>query len=277
MRAGTRARAADCAVHGGGSKVADAVADHLGLFDEVIASNGSDNIRGERKAEELCRRFGERGFVYAGNDSTDHAVWRHAAGAVVVNASSAVARSRFRPSYKVLAMIDDGASQARAALRALRPYQWLKNLFTLVPMLAAGDFANGVAWRHSLAIMAAFCATASAIYLINDLSDLAADRAHPRKRRRPFASGALPVATGLAMVPLLFVLGAWLSVASGAWVALAVYAALSLGLHDPVEGAAADRRIHTRRALHHPIVWRRRGKWSSGVDVAAGVLVVPVP
>ncbi len=208
--------------------VADAVADHLGLFDEVIASNGSDNLRGERKAEELCRRFGERGFVYAGNDSTDYAVWRHAAGAVVVNASSAVARSA-AGHCKVLATIDDGASRVRAALRALRPYQWVKNLFTLVPLLAAGDFANGVAWRHSLAIMAAFCATASAIYLINDLSDLAADRAHPRKRLRPFASGALPVAFGLAMVPLLFVLGAWLAVASGAWVALAVYAVLSLG------------------------------------------------
>ncbi|HUD61973.1 MAG TPA: UbiA family prenyltransferase, partial [Acetobacteraceae bacterium] len=84
------------------------------------------------------------------------------------------------------------------------------------------------AWRHSLAIMAAFCATASAIYLLNDLSDLAADRAHPRKRLRPFASGALPLVTGFAMVPALFLIGAWLGVASGAWFALALYAVMSI-------------------------------------------------
>src|SRR5262249_51982557 len=105
---------------------------------------------------------------------------------------------------------------------------WVKNLFTLVPLLASGDIANGQAWRQSLAIMAAFCATASAIYVLNDLSDLAADRAHPRKRQRPFASGALALANGLAMVPLLFLLGAWLGVISGAWPALVLYAVLSL-------------------------------------------------
>jgi len=208
--------------------IAEAVAEHLGVFDEIIASNGIDNLRGERKAEELCRRFGERGFIYAGNDGTDGKVWRHAAGAIVVNASPAAARAAGK-DCRLAATIDDASSRFRAALRAMRPYQWVKNVFTLVPILAAGDFANGVAWRHSLAIMAAFCATASAIYLINDMSDLAADRAHPRKRLRPFASGALPLAYGLAMVPLLFVLGAALGIASGAWEALAVYAALSLG------------------------------------------------
>ncbi|HLY88856.1 MAG TPA: UbiA family prenyltransferase [Acetobacteraceae bacterium] len=209
-------------------RIANAVAAHLGLFDDVIASDGSSNLRGERKAAELCRRFGEHGFVYAGNDSTDYAVWRHAAAAVVVNAPSSVARTAAE-LCRVAATIDDRAPRMRAALRALRPYQWVKNVFTLVPLLAAGDFANGAGWRHSLAIMAAFCATASAIYLINDLSDLAADRAHPRKRLRPFASGALSLASGLAMVPVLFVLGAWLGLASGAVEALAVYAALSLG------------------------------------------------
>ena len=146
---------------------------------------------------------------------------------MVVNAPASVSRSAAQ-RHRVVAVIDDRASRARAALRALRPYQWVKNLFTLVPLLASGDFGNGAAWRNSLAIMAAFCATASAIYVINDLSDLAADRAHPRKRLRPFASGALPLATGLAMVPVLFLIGGVLGVASGAWAALALYAVLSL-------------------------------------------------
>lgn len=213
---------------GADARIANAVAAHLGLFDDVIASDGITDLRGERKAVELCRRYGERGFVYAGNAATDYAVWRHAAAAVVVNASPRVARGAAR-LCRVPEVFDDRTSRVRAAVRALRPYQWVKNVFTLVPLLAAGDFASGSAWLHSLAIMAAFCATASAIYLINDLSDLTADRAHPRKRLRPFASGELSLINGLAMVPPLFMVGAWLGIASGAAVALAVYTVLALG------------------------------------------------
>jgi 4-hydroxybenzoate polyprenyltransferase len=207
--------------------IAEAVAEHLGVFDEVIASDGEQNLRAARKAEALCRRFGRGGFVYAGNDRSDHAVWQCAAAAIVVNAPASVSRTA-RQRYRVLRSIDDRAPRRRAVLRALRPYQWVKNLFTLVPLLVAGDFTNATAWRHSLAIMAAFCATASAIYVLNDLSDLAADRAHPRKRRRPFASGAVPLAGGLAMVPVLLLTGTVLGVASGAWTALALYVVLSL-------------------------------------------------
>jgi 4-hydroxybenzoate polyprenyltransferase/phosphoserine phosphatase len=208
-------------------QVAEAVAEHLGLFDEVMASEGANNLRGANKAEALCQRFGERGFVYAGNDATDLSVWQCAAAALVVNAPGAVSHAAVK-RHAVVGVIDDAAPRLWAALRALRPYQWVKNLFALVPLLASSDFHNATAWRHSLAITAAFCATASAIYVLNDLSDLAADRAHPRKRQRPFASGALPLATGLAMVPGLFVISAWLGVASGAWLALMMYAALSL-------------------------------------------------
>ena len=71
-------------------RVAQAVADFLDLFDEVIASDGEHNLKGEAKATALVARFGVRGFSYAGNDSSDLAVWRAAHSAVVVNASRAV-------------------------------------------------------------------------------------------------------------------------------------------------------------------------------------------
>jgi len=88
-----------------------------------------------------------------------------------------------------------------------------------------GDTA---AWMRSLEAMIAFCAVASAIYLLNDLSDLAADRAHPRKRSRPFASGALNISTGLLAFPALALFGAWLAVLSGAAISVALYSVLSL-------------------------------------------------
>ena len=66
------------------------VADHVGLFDEVLGSDGKTNLRSENKLKALVEKFGERGFDYAGNSSTDFAVWRGAREAIVVNASQAV-------------------------------------------------------------------------------------------------------------------------------------------------------------------------------------------
>ncbi len=78
-------------------------------------------------------------------------------------------------------------------LRALRPAQWSKNVFVLAPATFAGIVLTpGVAGRAALAF-AAFCAAASGVYLLNDLKDRRQDRQHPRKRRRPIASGALGV------------------------------------------------------------------------------------
>ena len=66
------------------------VANHVGLFDEVLGSDGKTNLRGANKLKVLIAKFGERGFDYAGNSSADLAVWRGAREAIVVNASAAV-------------------------------------------------------------------------------------------------------------------------------------------------------------------------------------------
>jgi phosphoserine phosphatase len=66
------------------------VATHVGIFDEVLGSDGKTNLRGGNKLKVLIAKFGERGFDYAGNSSADFPVWRGAREAVVVNASQAV-------------------------------------------------------------------------------------------------------------------------------------------------------------------------------------------
>lgn len=73
-------------------KLAQPVADHFGIFDEVLASEGEINLRSENKLRALTEKLGERGFDYAGNSSADFAVWRGSREAVVVNASSRVLR-----------------------------------------------------------------------------------------------------------------------------------------------------------------------------------------
>jgi 4-hydroxybenzoate polyprenyltransferase/phosphoserine phosphatase len=209
-------------------RVADLIAKHLGLFDEVIASNGTDNLRGAAKAETLCRRFGSKGFIYAGNDSTDHAVWQHAAAAMLVNCASNVRRTA-EQRYPVAAVIEDRPiGTMRAAVKAMRPYQWVKNVLIFVPLLASGDFTDWSGWLSASLIFAAFCAVASSIYLLNDISDLAADRMHPRNRRRPFASGALPISIGLALMPILLGIGLALGWGTSALSSLLAYCVLSL-------------------------------------------------
>jgi len=206
--------------------IAEQVAEHLGLFDEVIASDGQTNLRGGSKAEALRQRFGAGGFVYAGNDSTDFPVWDSASEAVVVNAPGSVLRAA-RSRYQVAATVDDRGSTIRALVRAMRPYQWVKNLLCFVPAVAAGDFsAHG--WLTALGIAAAFSLVASGIYILNDISDLAADRAHPRKSRRPFANGSAPIAAGLTLIPVMLLAGAVLGAVTNGWPALVVYLAVNL-------------------------------------------------
>ncbi|MDW8371917.1 MAG: UbiA family prenyltransferase, partial [Geminicoccaceae bacterium] len=88
-------------------------------------------------------------------------------------------------------------------LRALRLHQWAKNLLVLLPVLLAGPLATRADWADAAIAFLVLCLAASAGYLINDLLDLEADRRHESKRERPFAAGALPLAAGLAAVPLL--------------------------------------------------------------------------
>jgi 4-hydroxybenzoate polyprenyltransferase len=115
-------------------------------------------------------------------------------------------------------------------LRAMRVYQWVKNLLVFVPMVAAHNTTREAALS---AVAAFFCfgLCASAAYLVNDLKDLEADRAHPRKKDRPFASGRLPEAVGMPTAALLTAAGlggaAMLSLEFAAW--LVVYIAVTLG------------------------------------------------
>ena len=169
--------------------IADGVAAHLGIFDEVLASNDTINLRGEAKARALCARFGERQFSYAGNAHSDLRVWRSAGSAVLVATSRSISYSALQAT-NLEHKIGRSGSRLRALLRALRPYQWSKNALVFVPILTSGELRDLRGWYSAGLMFAALCMVASALYLVNDLTDLTADRRHPRKRNRPLASGA---------------------------------------------------------------------------------------
>lgn len=77
-------------------------------------------------------------------------------------------------------------------VRAMRPHQWVKNLFVLAPLVFAQELFDAPMALRALAAFGLFCLASSTVYLLNDLGDVEADRAHPVKRNRPIASGAVP-------------------------------------------------------------------------------------
>ena len=80
-----------------------------------------------------------------------------------------------------------------AILKSARPHQWVKNVFVAAPLVFARRIDDVQALLHASVAVAGFCLISSAVYLINDLVDVEKDRAHPLKRLRPIASGALSV------------------------------------------------------------------------------------
>ena len=178
-------------------KVAEAIAAHVGLFDDVFASDGETNLKAAHKAQVLRAAY-PQGFVYAGNEIADLKVWEKAKAAVVVNADARLVE-RARAVVPVERVIADERDVRDALEQALRPRQWVKNVLVFIPLIAAQGWADGVGWSNALLAFFALCCAASSVYLFNDAFDIAADRRHPRKRNPPFATGALSPARGLVV------------------------------------------------------------------------------
>jgi len=102
----------------------------------------------------------------------------------------------------------------RAVVAALRLHQWVKNLLVLVPLAGAHRLDSSDALLRAVAAFVAFGCVASGVYVLNDLLDVADDRRHPRKRHRPFASGALSGATGHLLWPATTAVGMGLALAT---------------------------------------------------------------
>lgn len=191
-------------VTGADERIAEAVAQKIGLFDGVIASDGRLNMTGKAKAAVLQERFGKGAFDYAGNSSKDLDIWSVARRAIVVNASNSLVRQT--AGRCEVEQVFAPEKWTPALLRqVLRIQQWSKNLLLLFPLIASHQWnvlpKVGVA---GLALLS-FCLCASGIYILNDLLDLEADRAHPSKRRRPFASGRVAPLYGILACPILLV------------------------------------------------------------------------
>jgi 4-hydroxybenzoate polyprenyltransferase len=177
--------------------IADGVANHLGLFDRVLATQDGHNLKGEAKLAAIKQSVGEH-FVYAGDSKADLPIWKAARAAVLVDVATSVS-AEVRLGVPVEREFKRERGGLAAWLRALRVHQWTKNLLLFVPLLTAFSFFDMSKLATMVMAFLAFSIAASATYIVNDLWDLDNDRAHPRKRLRPFASAQLPILHGIVV------------------------------------------------------------------------------
>lgn len=113
-------------------------------------------------------------------------------------------------------------------LRAMRPRQWTKNLLCAAALVMANQWRSATADLRMLACIALFCALSGVVYLLNDSLDVERDRLHSRKRRRPIASGRLPVRTAQIAAAVICAAALGLSPLLGGLFALAALAYIAL-------------------------------------------------
>ncbi|WCS23811.1 UbiA family prenyltransferase [Methylobacterium sp. NMS14P] len=203
------------------------IARRFSFITNVIASDGVTNLKGQKKAAELARRY-PLGFDYAGDSRADLPVWRAARKAIVVEASGRVERAATLAANVV--GVFRRPSYARLLFKSMRPHQWVKNALVLVPAILAGRiFEPGALFQLVISFLA-LSLIASATYILNDIWDVADDRRHWSKKNRPLASGRLPMVYGFAAVPAGLAAGFLLGTLAGGKVvlALAAYTGLTL-------------------------------------------------
>ena len=198
---------------------AEELAAELGLFDDVIASDGIRNLKGPAKLvalEAYCEEHGFDRFDYVGDAPADLPIWVRTEQALAV-APSARLRRAILQSGVASREFGNRDSLPSKILKLMRPKQWVKNLLLFVPLI----MAHGITDIHKvLACCMAFVTfsiCASSVYVVNDLLDVEADRVHPKKKFRPFAAGTVPVALGIPLAAGLLALGLGLALIFLPW------------------------------------------------------------
>jgi 4-hydroxybenzoate polyprenyltransferase len=183
--------------------IANAIANYLGLFDEVLASNGHINLKGKIKQEFLSQRYGSKKYDYVGDCHADIAIWQDAHAAILVDPSKLL-RNKVKSLTKIAREFHSQHSKL-LLLKTIRVHQYIKNLLIFLPLMLSPAITDIQLWWKYLLGFISFCTTASIVYIINDLLDLEADRQHPRKRHRGFASGDISITSGIDIILFLLV------------------------------------------------------------------------
>ena len=179
--------------------LADRIAEHIPIFADVLASDGSHNLAGGNKLQAFRLRFGEQ-FSYIGNAGPDLPILTGCLHPMVANPDAALMNGLRAAHVVPTHIFRDQVPSAKAWLKAIRLHQWAKNALIFLPLLLAHVWKNSNPAGPILGAVIAFFSfglCASATYILNDLLDIEADRRHHTKQKRPFAAGNLSAISGV--------------------------------------------------------------------------------
>lgn len=187
-------------------KMVDRVAARFGIFDKAIGSDGDINNKGQAKAN-LLKREAPGGFEYVGDSPADYKVWKSAARASHVGKGENRRRSIEKMGVPVAHSFERPKADLRIWLKAMRVHQWAKNGLIFIPAILAMRIVELDILLKLLVALPLLGFMASGTYILNDLLDLRADRAHRSKFKRPLASGRIKLWQGFVAAPTLILVG----------------------------------------------------------------------
>ena len=183
-------------------KYALQISNHLGIFDDVLASNEYVNLRSKNKADKLVEEFGENGFDYIGNSQDDLAVWSESSLSYIVEPGfyllrklKKIHKAKGKSKASKIEIIKEVGKKStlRIWLKQIRIHQWSKNLLIFIPLLASHNIADLDSIYNSVLGFILFSLCASSVYMLNDLVDLQNDRKHKSKKNRPVACAKISI------------------------------------------------------------------------------------
>lgn len=182
-------------------QAAEAIAKVHPIFSGVYGTEHDINLKGATKLNLLEKEFGKGNFDYIGNSQADLIIFASSNAAYLVNPTGAVKRKAGAIGNLKNTWVS-GKATIKDYIKAIRAYQWIKNLLVFVPLITSHTIRETNLLLLSVYAFGLMSITASAGYLLNDVLDVHADRKHPRKKFRAIASGKLSIITAsiLALV-----------------------------------------------------------------------------
>ena len=184
-------------------RIANSVANHLGIFSGVLASDIDLNLSGKNKLDAIRAKAGNQAFGYIGDAAIDIPIWNAANTAVLVDPSAGLSKRMRHHSEVIIISKVNWKTKMKAWLKCLRVHQWSKNFLLFIPALMAHRIFELSILKDLILAFLSYSFTASSIYIVNDILDLESDRQHTTKKNRPLTAGILSIKNALLIVPIL--------------------------------------------------------------------------
>lgn len=211
---------------GAPEKYALSICEQFNFVKNVYSSNEKTNLVSTNKRKLLTSLFGEKGYDYIGDSTKDIPIWNSAKHCYLVGNNTLLSKKIF--FEKVFTVEKNKLSDI---LKSLRPKQWVKNLLVFLPLLLAHQIQNTQKFQLAIQAFLSFCMIASAIYTMNDLTDIDNDRKHNLKKNRPLAACLISIDRSIILFLICAISGFLLgwNLGFSSFLILALYATLNIG------------------------------------------------